>query len=843
MNDSLNCQNEQRRDEVRKRRRNGLDYVEVGDDWQSLHVYFLRDVPQYLSKENVQIKGGQRISNIQVTGIDVNDQEAYLKINIDQPGDFSRYTLRLVILDEKGHLRPHPDFDPRYAQIQFSFNYCDTSDLDCQQQPTCPPIPLDEPNINYLAKDYASFRQLILERLSLIMPDWQERHVPDLNITLIEILAYVGDHLSYYQDAVATEAYLETARQRISVRRHVRLLDYPMHEGCNARTWVWLETSIDVTLAPIDFYFITSYMNAPTLGTIIDDLDLEDVPDNTYQVFEPVTSSPIKLYVAHNQISFYTWGDRECCLFSGATNATLRDVWSSEQGVAESTNEPEHFQRQLHLQVGDILIFQEVKGAKTGQLQDADPNHSHPVRLTAVKQDVDYLYNQPIVEISWAKEDALPFPLCISANGSAPECTFIEDISVARGNVLLVDHGRTIKNEKLGTVEGKVTLVCATECEPATIKVETEPFHPRLQKTPLTFRQPLSTKNLTQDPATSLLTQDPRHALPYIDITDNSVRYNDSNINPQWVPKRDLIDSDSKDQHFVVEIDNDGNAQLRFGDGELGKMPAGQTEFSATYRIGKGLSGNLPAEAISYIVFYNTRDIGATIQPHQPFPGIGGTDPESITQVKLFAPQSLQQNLQRAITADDYAQIVIHDFPTKVRRAAATLCWTGSYYEVLVVVEALGQEEATEKLLKEIAAHLELYRRLGHDVVVKQAVYVPLNIAMTIYVRGDYLRGHVKATLLNLFSNRILSNGQRGFFHPDNFTFNQPVPSSKLIALAQVVTGVERVTLTKLERLFEDTNYINQGCLPISPLEIAQLENNPNFPEKGQFILDMRGGR
>ena len=107
----------------------------------------------------------------------------------------------------------------------------------------CPPEPRDEPEINYLAKDYASFRQLILDRLALVMPEWHERHVPDLGIALVEVLAYVGDHLSYYQDAVATEAYLDTARQRISVRRHARLVDYVLHEGCNARTWVCVEVT------------------------------------------------------------------------------------------------------------------------------------------------------------------------------------------------------------------------------------------------------------------------------------------------------------------------------------------------------------------------------------------------------------------------------------------------------------------------------------------------------------------------------------------------------------------------------------------------------------------------
>ena len=86
-------------------------------------------------------------------------------------------------------------------------------------------------DINYLAKDYGSFRQLILDRLAQTLPQWHETHVPDIGIMLVELLAYAGDYLSYYQDAVATEAYLGTARQRISVRRHARLVDYRMHEG------------------------------------------------------------------------------------------------------------------------------------------------------------------------------------------------------------------------------------------------------------------------------------------------------------------------------------------------------------------------------------------------------------------------------------------------------------------------------------------------------------------------------------------------------------------------------------------------------------------------------------
>src|SRR5262249_33499487 len=113
------------------------------------------------------------------------------------------------------------------------------SDFDCETPQICPPADqANTPQINYLAKDYASFRNLMLDRLSVTMPGWQEQSPADLGMALVEVMAYGADHLSYYQDAVATEASLGTARKRVSVRRHARLLDYSMHDGCNARVWV-----------------------------------------------------------------------------------------------------------------------------------------------------------------------------------------------------------------------------------------------------------------------------------------------------------------------------------------------------------------------------------------------------------------------------------------------------------------------------------------------------------------------------------------------------------------------------------------------------------------------------
>nr|HRC76642.1 putative baseplate assembly protein [Kouleothrix sp.] len=104
------------------------------------------------------------------------------------------------------------------------------------------------PHIDYLARDFAGFRQLLLDHLSVTVPGWQERAAADQGNALIDLLAYAADYLAYYQDAVATEMYLGTARLRRSVRRHAQLLDYHLHEGCNARLWARVRVSADVAL-------------------------------------------------------------------------------------------------------------------------------------------------------------------------------------------------------------------------------------------------------------------------------------------------------------------------------------------------------------------------------------------------------------------------------------------------------------------------------------------------------------------------------------------------------------------------------------------------------------------
>jgi hypothetical protein len=75
---------------------------------------------------------------------------------------------------------------------------------------------------------FPEFRRAMLAQLSKHAPlgPWRTRSEDDLGVMLLEMWAYVCDVLAFYDETIAHECYLRTARQRRSVRRLTDLLGY-----------------------------------------------------------------------------------------------------------------------------------------------------------------------------------------------------------------------------------------------------------------------------------------------------------------------------------------------------------------------------------------------------------------------------------------------------------------------------------------------------------------------------------------------------------------------------------------------------------------------------------------
>lgn len=865
-----------------------------------LLVRLLGDAPEALERPAAWvIEGGRRVRDVRVTEVshhrgDDSDGDVVLELVVDRAGDASTYTLRIV-RDRDRDRRPPQGVDPRYDRACFSFKPDCPVGLDCADAPApCPIDRGDEPALDYLAKDYASFRQLLLDRLSLTLPAWRERHAPDVGVALVELMAYVGDHLSYRQDVVATEAYLDTARLRTSVRRHARLVDYAMHEGANARAWVTVCVDPRADLVIWNTADVVFYTRVPRWGDVVTEAQADEATE-PYEVFLPMTdAATITLRAALGRIPFYTWEGEECCLPKGATRATL-SLPLQAMDPAEGDERDEQGARVL-LRPGDVLILEEVKGPRTGRPEHADPSHRHAVRLTRVERTRDPLpareevpprEQRALFEVEWMAEDALPFPLCLSSLDPADGCTPIRDVSVARGNVILVDHGRRVVDadsaEHPFHTEGETPApACDAPKRPTLQEARARRFRPTLTRRPLTFRGPLPTWDVVDTrgaatrvppPASVMLRQDPRAALPDATLSSDEWRQeegakrcprcgtphdppaDDAPPLPPlprlpsvcdacgatielltWTPRRDLLDSSGDEAHFVVEMDDDGVARLRFGDGVHGMAPAPWTEFRASYRVGNGPAGNVPSEAIAHVSVRGGLS-GAPVRVRNPLPAAGGVAPEPVDDVRLLAPESLRSRRERAIVADDYAELALRDHAS-LQRAAGALRWTGSWYEALVGLDPLGSEEASPTLRATVERDLERYRRIGHDLRVEGARYVPVLLALKVCARPEFLREHVRRSVLDALV------GRSGFFRPDRFTFGQPLVLSALVAAVQGAPGVLDVTVLRMERLYEgDSRAVEAGELTVGPLEVIQLDNDPAMAENGQIELTVGGGR
>ena len=170
----LRCEDDSRREQLRTDPlRHGIDFLEVAtepaeENQRVLRVFFIeKQGPSNLSDllealdgdmSVVRVTGGERIRRIQVTG--VAGEEDHLRVEVREPGDFSTYTLHI----------DNSLLDPPYAQVDFSFKTGCPSRFDCRPRHDCPADELPEPLIDYLAKDYASFRQALLDLVPRAYP-------------------------------------------------------------------------------------------------------------------------------------------------------------------------------------------------------------------------------------------------------------------------------------------------------------------------------------------------------------------------------------------------------------------------------------------------------------------------------------------------------------------------------------------------------------------------------------------------------------------------------------------------------------------------------------------------
>ncbi|OPY51007.1 MAG: Baseplate J-like protein [Methanosaeta sp. PtaU1.Bin112] len=822
------------------------------------------------------IKGGRRLpagsepGQVRVTAAsDLDSQQPVLNLTVSPIGDYSTYTLAINPEDTRFSI------DPLFGKIDFKFRP-GCFRIDCAPEWEPAPPPQDNPAIDYLAKDYHSFKHTLIAAMEQRVPGWLPSSEADLDQVLIELFSAAADELSDYQDRVMNEAYLFTARKRVSLARHARLMDYHIHQGNQASTWLALEISGTASIGlPTGFMIWTGGETQvassavfmadrdhsfaldlefkeildqfdPSGGNLSEDLRevfaahdiglspsariekrnerdewaiLDETEGKIYLIKKILNKlfvySP-HLYPLLNRLALYTWDGSIPSLAAGSSTADLQPLDASGLPLIDeiSINEVRDLIRSGKVQ---HLLIQEWLNPATGLGAGSDPGKRQLLRLLSGVQGAESL-RDPVagawfVRVRWREEDALRANYCFTV--SCPDGKH-ENISLFHGNLIAVCHGwplHAIFKDPDEPLLSEDELHYEMTDRGGTVC--------RLPQAPLSYRD------------TPLGGEVPPRSTLKVEVVS-------AGESDPWEEVISLVHSDGSAEggdHFLVETDEAGMSLLRFGNDDNGrKLPEG-AEVHCFCQLGHGLDGNIGAGALRY---FDTSIYPEIQSVWNPFDVVNGRAPEPAADIIRRAPEAYRSRQLRAVTLQDYENRA-QELP-EVARAAARYAWTGSWRTVQVAVDPAGTAELSDELRDEVAGHLQAVGLIGEDLEIRGPSFVPLDIKVTLCVHQDYWTEDIRFILGQEFSEGYTPDGRRAFFHPDRWSFGQGLHSSQIIGRIQQIKGIDHVVSVTIKRWNEDA-IGREEIAELRSNEIIRVRNDPDHMEDGFMTFVIGGGR
>lgn len=799
--------------------------------WNTLHVAaILAEITlnPVRAGQIFRIRGGTRLpagnlpGQVRVTAVSGIDATR-LSLRIEPVGDYSTYTLDLVWDASR--------IDPFFSSLGFKFRPgCFTNDC----APTLPGRPAQPgPSIDYLAKDYESFRHTLMVAMAERVPGWQSTSEADHDQVLIDLFAAAADELSDYQDRVMGEAHLATTRQRVSLARHARLMDYHLHEGNQASTWLALEIAAGQAPFRLDSQQLVAWTGA--LGKLPESVSFASrehwLPPPQRQRFDPLV----------NQLRLHTWSHAQPALAAGSTSADVVPVVAGA-GQAEADALRDLVRSG---QLRQILVTERLNPL-TGRTPGRNPRKRQLLRLRAgasgafAAQTInDPLTNTFAVRLHWRAEDALRFDYSFTTFCAGVPT---DDVSMFHGNLLPVHAGAPMQ---VFFHEPGSSLVADT----ASVK---QRYFQRLNGDGTGFDWVLAA--LPEGPLAYLPTppggEVPAQSTLHVEVAIPSAG---SDV---WDEFESLVHSDDsaeRGDHFMVETDERRRSTLRFGNGRNGVLLPQGAVVHAQYQIGGsggrggggaggGTAGNIGADQLLFSAPLTGALGGAIARVWNPFDVSDGRDPETPEKVRRNAPEAFRARQLRAVTLADYVKRA-EEVPG-VARAVARYAWTGSWRTVRVTVDPAGTTTLQEPLREAIAAHLEAVRLIGEDIELRPPRFVALDIRVIVCARPDVWREDLRFVLDQEFSDSWTSDGRRGFFHPDEWSFGQALHRSQIEGRLQQIAGIEHVVSIAMKRFATPLPaQSNIEQLEMRFDEVVLLANDPDHLEQGLIRFDVRGGR
>ncbi len=803
---------------------NGIDFVTVGPGHDSLLVHFVNPpgnaLIAALTSEAVTISpepaDGAPAPALTGVGSAGGGADRHLVLSFAAPGPFSPQRLTLT----------HTDIDPWFGTRIVDFKAGCPSAFDCRDPLDCPPGTPVRPRIDYTARDFQNYRRALLDYAATHWPQWQEDHLPDAGQMVVDLMAYMGGELAYYQDRVARETTLENASQPRSVRAHARLMDYEIAPalGAHGLIEVQVDPAGDLTA------------DIPE-GTRVWALTSDGI-EISYEVgfglpVDPLSGQAPATYpvdAALNAVPPYLFDEDEICLPRGSTVLHVQGALEAALPLNDQLPDGTPFRLLLLRTDPELGVSEASSGAPEKRLL---------VRAVAIEDDTDPLTTDAFTRITLAE----PVPVDLD----------LETLTL-RGNLVPISAGTT---RALTFVAGR------RDDAPASLddsrrdalleSIEREgPLDAPLHR--------LSLPDSAIDPLVWLSDNDTTAAArPVIELAALDWDGVDYSLGAPWTWRRSLMGAvsslpDSLDYtledgtwdvvrrfvHLNLPFDwrdyaGPLGSTLRFGDGEFGAPPPRGTLFQLRYKTGGGVASNLGAGTLRHI---DMSALSPTLQVtlSNPFALTNGRDAEDLDAVRRNAPEEWKVETFRAVRPEDFTEAA--ERLDWVDRANTVSRWTGSWQSTFTTPDPANRSDLSAHRRAELDAWLDKFRLAGRDARVADTVYADLDLEITICTAADRERSDVARRV-----RRALSSGPGGFFDPNARSFGETLERARLEAAIHAAGGVRAVEQIRFRRRgWFDWRDLGTRYAPEGSAEIIRVDTNPVRPERGTVTLLMEGG-
>lgn len=258
-----------------------------------------------------------------------------------------------------------------------------------------------------------------------------------------------------------------------------------------------------------------------------------------------------------------------------------------------------------------------------------------------------------------------------------------------------------------------------------------------------------------------------------------------------WTLVASLLNSQPTDASYAVRRDENETVWVEFGGNGYGRAPLqGMNNITASYGVGGGAQGNVPAGAISKPV---TAIDQLKLVVNQAAAS-GGADAEDTADAVLRGPQIFRSG-GRAVTAADYVALA------EAFGVAKAMAQPAGWNTVKLVVAPAGGGMPSDTLIQDLQAYLEPRRMLSSIVVIVGPTYVPVFLDVTVFCLPQYAQNLVQQQVQQVVAAALAF---------DTLQFNQVLYISRLYEVIQEIPGVAGVDIST----FDNGAVYAPGVLP-----------------------------